>query len=778
MVPFSFPIRRWSAAKGVGRVTGRLPKELADDVVTSVLELFSLRESDSAWHGGCLALAELGRRGLILPQHLERVVGVVLRALVYDEQRGNFSVGAHIRDAACYVCWSFARAYDPPVLEPHVRGIAGALLVAAVFDREVTCRRAASAAFQENVGRQGTFPHGIEILTETDYYAVGSRTNAFLNLSVHIAQFPEYTLALVEHLLRHKINHWDPAVRELAAKSLHNLTPSDPDYAAAQAVPLLLDLATGVDPNARHGALLALGEVVHALALLGPVEDVLGAEVSGRIAGLVSVLDERGLFRGMGGVQMRTAACLLVEKCSLAALPLPPGEDIPAKWQRLLDGCLRHADGGVRASAVSALPHFLGRHLRPGDRILDRYLEGLGEEHMESRCGFALAIGALPASVLAGRVEEAVRALGRCVEDTEEHPEWADARRDAVRALAGVARTVGTGGLGDPGPLFEALLAATRDYTLDSRGEIGAIVREAAMLAIQEVVLLVKEVEEDLVSRIFCVLVQQCTEKIDRTRAVAGGVFRTLLHSQPPIPGIPHREELLEVFPEETCRDLNWASPGDTFRLFVRLLHLPRYTPHLLMGFVVSVGGLTESLVKYSSSALVGHLSSRRSDDAFLQHLCDALLRVLEENLSNDRVVVPFFKMMNHLLPSGAELPGPAFHERLLALAWEASRKSRDPQKIVAAVDLLCNLLPFSEGCRRGALNRLAVFLCHRFPRVRKVTAGKLYEALVTYDLAEDERATEILSETDWGATVEALRPARDRLCGALGLQPPVPRAK
>lgn len=52
---------RWTAAKGVGRVTNRLPKDLADDVVGSVLELFSPRESDSAWHGGCLALAELGQ---------------------------------------------------------------------------------------------------------------------------------------------------------------------------------------------------------------------------------------------------------------------------------------------------------------------------------------------------------------------------------------------------------------------------------------------------------------------------------------------------------------------------------------------------------------------------------------------------------------------------------------------------------------------------------------------------------------------------------------------
>ncbi|RXN03949.1 tubulin-specific chaperone D [Labeo rohita] len=63
-------IVRWSSAKGIGRVTGRLPKELADDVVESVLECFSFQETDNAWHGGCLALAELGRRGLLLPSRL------------------------------------------------------------------------------------------------------------------------------------------------------------------------------------------------------------------------------------------------------------------------------------------------------------------------------------------------------------------------------------------------------------------------------------------------------------------------------------------------------------------------------------------------------------------------------------------------------------------------------------------------------------------------------------------------------------------------------------
>ena len=92
----------------------------SDDVVESLLQLLSLKESDSAWHGGCLSLAELARRGLLLPKRLDEVVNVVLKALVYDERRGCFSVGAHVRDAACYVCWAFARAYSPQVLMPYI----------------------------------------------------------------------------------------------------------------------------------------------------------------------------------------------------------------------------------------------------------------------------------------------------------------------------------------------------------------------------------------------------------------------------------------------------------------------------------------------------------------------------------------------------------------------------------------------------------------------------------------------------------------------------------
>lgn len=54
---------------------------------------------------------------------LPAVVPVVLKALTYDEKKGYFSIGAHVRDAACYVCWAFARAYNPEDIVPYVNQI-------------------------------------------------------------------------------------------------------------------------------------------------------------------------------------------------------------------------------------------------------------------------------------------------------------------------------------------------------------------------------------------------------------------------------------------------------------------------------------------------------------------------------------------------------------------------------------------------------------------------------------------------------------------------------
>lgn len=147
-----------------------------------------------------MAFGELARRGLLLPARLGEVIQLGLQALVYDVRSGAHSVGAHVRDAACYLAWSFARAYAPTVMQPYVLDLSRGLLTLAVFDREVNCRRAAAAAFQENVGRQGNFPHGIEINLAADYLALGNRVHASKEVAYFIAQFPEYKEHLILHL--------------------------------------------------------------------------------------------------------------------------------------------------------------------------------------------------------------------------------------------------------------------------------------------------------------------------------------------------------------------------------------------------------------------------------------------------------------------------------------------------------------------------------------------------------------------------------------------------
>jgi hypothetical protein len=319
-------IVRWSAAKGIGRLAERLPAICADDVLDAILLLFSDPERDKAWHGACLALAELARRGLLLPNRLAEVVPVVVRAIGYDVRRGQHSVGTHVRDASCYVCWAFARAYAPSVLMPHVQELSVALVLTSLFDREINCRRAASAAFQESVGRQGAdnFKHGIAILTTADYYSLGNRVDSFMDLASDIAKFEEYQIPIIRHLAGVKLLHWDVEIRSLASKSLSRISKLNPRYVATDVLPKLLRQCFHDDIVVRHGSLLGVAETVLAFGESNLMKqcEILNSDTLDLIAELVPSIEKARLYRGRGGEIMRSAACRMIECISLADVPL------------------------------------------------------------------------------------------------------------------------------------------------------------------------------------------------------------------------------------------------------------------------------------------------------------------------------------------------------------------------------------------------------------------------------------------------------------------------
>lgn len=103
---------------------------------------------------------------------------------------------------------------------------------------------------------------------------------------------------------------------------------------------------------------------------------------------------------------------------------------------------------------------------------------------------------------------------------------------------------------------------------------------------------------------------------------------------------------------------------------------------------------------------------------------------------------------------------------------------------MISSIDLYCHLLRGEAAVFDKSLARLLLLLVSRFPRVRKMTATKLYETLLTLTdvagasdcraaallAANQDEILAVLSDTDWDDDVEALKPVRNRLRVLFGL--------
>jgi hypothetical protein len=69
--------------------------------------------------------------------------------------------------------------------------------------------------------------------------------------------------------------------------------------------------------------------------------------------------------------------------------------------------------------------------------------------------------------------------------------------------------------------------------------------------------------------------------------------------SDPAIPNIPHHAELVKIFPPASCeRDINWTADSVAFPRFTQLLEFKPFTYNVLLGLVMSVGGISERVVR------------------------------------------------------------------------------------------------------------------------------------------------------------------------------------
>ena len=255
-------IVRWSAAKGLGRLCERLTKSMVEEIFGNLFELLKDLENEYAWNGTCLCIAELCKRGMILPERLVELIPYLEKALLFEIDKGTFVTGSNVRDSACYIVWALARAFTTDIMKKYVERLAKTLILTILFDKEVNCRRAASAAFQENIGRQGNFPHGIEILTEADYFTLGSRNNCYFNISIFIAQYEEYYKSIVDYLYSNRLIHVESQIRDISSTALSLLVPFNPKYFVDEIIPKLIKNCTSPSLRVRHGSLIGIGNIL------------------------------------------------------------------------------------------------------------------------------------------------------------------------------------------------------------------------------------------------------------------------------------------------------------------------------------------------------------------------------------------------------------------------------------------------------------------------------------------------------------------------------------
>ncbi|KAJ6508836.1 TBCD protein [Mycena sanguinolenta] len=799
-------IVRWSAAKAVARISERLPTEFAAQVLDTVMGLFGIHSiaaasmydlpavAESTWHGACLTCAEMARRGLVDGEALPGLVGWLSKALYFDLRKGAHSIGSSVRDAASYVLWALARAQDRALLAPHADALATQLVTVALFDREIHIRRAASAAFQEFVGRTNLFAHGIDVLRKTDFYAVSVRRNAFLVAAPQVAEHVEYRTSLFDHLLTVTARHWDVSMRRLGAQALRLICTPHIRELGPVVKTRAARLLESADTADLHGALLALAEIAVAYRESSlPLEEQ--EQRLREVFACLAVIPERILLGPRNELVTAAGCTLLARTITRAEIELKKESAVP-NWRKILDFGLKHRTAPVQEAAAEAMGAV--------SRLIDcavsvnRLIRELRSGGFAVQQNLGRVLGVIDYDAFPGCLPDAIRCLLDSVGASTSGVKLSvEARRNCYAAVPQLLRTVAPRLPQHMSPqtfnaLLDALLKGLQDYTIDERGDVGSWIRIACLrglTAVCEIVIpnagtvLAATFDEyfsapkyhDIVAGVL----KQGVERLDNVRQEAGECFQVLLRLAPPVVRDRHGGDwapehlplLRELFASETVTGvIGWKDGARLFPKAVRLLDIARYRQPVLAGLVLSLGSKTEStqrpvglsLVNYSKNlSLAGDVSAEVEEAKLgynLVTLVQDLLAHARANLTSNAVVVPVLQTFNVLLEADAlrrlseDPKGESSLQDLLSIVSRNVARLKRIQRIHESMKIVVNTLAFPTLFERSVAS-LPDFLAHAFPSVRSDASEYLYLVLQGADIGrETDEIEEVLLETEWSA--------------------------
>lgn len=416
---------RYAASKALSVIAAKLEPSLAAEIVAAVLDSLdedvfweevlmkktnlhlnanninsvalkrNLTAVDSLrWQGLILTLSHMIYRRSPLVDDLPGLLNALILALSFEQRSSvGTSIGASVRDAACFGIWALARRYtsnevlavDASTVSAAVGGnscsilqvLSSETLVAATLDVSGNIRRGASAALQEMIGRHpDTIKQGIPLVQTVDYHAVASRSKAILEVAVGAARLDEsYRHSIIHGLLEWRgLGSPDAQTRRFAASAIGVLatsrTPSEMETTLSQVQEVLRGLHSR-QIEIRHGLLLSLAAIINEAKQKESDHNRSEKSFISSLAGLWDIfrsicplshteLTSLALRPDLTG----EAACALISALSLASvargpssssrLQLPSDETLTCCLEILNLSLLRTEEHTVKAAAKTA----------------------------------------------------------------------------------------------------------------------------------------------------------------------------------------------------------------------------------------------------------------------------------------------------------------------------------------------------------------------------------------------------------------------------------------
>ncbi|KAH9936306.1 TBCD protein [Fomitopsis serialis] len=780
---------RWSAAKGIARISERLPPDFARQVLDNVINLFSIHSiaaatiydmpsiAEGTWHGACLACAEMARRGLVADDVLADLINWQCKALYFDIRKGAHSVGSNVRDAACYVLWSLARAQDSAALAPFAENLSRRLVTVALFDREIHIRRAASATFQEFVGRTSLFAHGIDVLRKTDFYSVGVRRNAFLTAAPEVAEHPEYTPSLTDHLLSVTLRHWDPQMRQLGAQSLRAICELDLPALGPECATKAARFLQGPDIGDIHGALAVLTDL--AAAYRDSRHD-LEAERRKAFAYLVQV--PLTTLESPRHELVTAAACNLIAS-GISSAEISSDETSVPHWRKVVDIGLKSKSTAVQEAAARAMAAV--SKLVDCSAIVDRLIRDFSSGSPPMQQSICRVLGMFDYTAYPHGILKVIDCLLTCTDRTNSSRIVnIEARRNAFNSMPQILSSVIFKLNEHLSPtvvcqMIDAMQDGLTDYTSDERGDVGSWVRMACVKGLTSFTenLFPEASKLDNFAEYFPPakyhdavggILKQGIERLDNVRQLAGECFtRLLVLPLPVISGAErwqiHGHTLFSTLFLSEVETINWNEGDKLFPKAVRLLEVESYRHAVLGGLILSASTKTDSTQRPVTASLIAYartlpVSATPSGGYDQCGFAQDLVAQASRNLSSNNIVVPVLQTFNVLLESDVfeDLSGDTAGLRslraLLSVATRNVARLKNHQRIVMSMRIVVNLLSM-QPLRAECIGHLSSFLAHQYPKVRSDTAEHLYLVLQTKDIGcETDEAEEILLNIEWSS--------------------------